>query len=77
LTFDDFRTQFDKFIKRKGKKNIFEVKQLHLSNPLFLIKLIQIEFFAFDGNLFVLWEYILINWQFIFLTGCLINLLVV
>ena len=28
LTFDDFRTQFDKFIKRKRKRNIFKVKQL-------------------------------------------------
>ena len=44
--------------KEKEKKNIFEVKQLHLSNPLFLIKLILIEFlllmaiFLTYGNIF-------------------------
>jgi hypothetical protein len=62
LTFDDFRTQFDKFIKRKRKKNIFEVKQLQFEWSIIPDLAHSNLIFAFDGNLFVHWEYILINW---------------
>ncbi len=62
MTFDDFRAQFDKFIKRKRKKYIFEVKQLQFEQFIVPDWAHSNLIFAFDGNLFDHWEYILINW---------------
>jgi hypothetical protein len=61
LAFDDFRTQFDKFIKRKRKKYIFEVKQFQLEYSIVPDWAHSNLIFAFGGNLFDHWEYILIN----------------
>ena len=62
MTFDDFRTQFDKFIKRQRKKLQFEVKQLQFEKSNALDWAYSNWIFAFDGHFVDLKEYILINW---------------